>query len=523
MMRIATAFVAVWVTFVPSSVEATETGVDLGWVVANGELVDSFAAVDSIGVDWVRINFRLDVWSSPDDATPHGSQGLTWFQTYDRVIDDYVARGYRVYALINDEALGSSAAHGSAEWTADYVRNAVLIVDHFKDRIRVYEIINEPNDWAGGMEARFTPYEFARILQETYLEVKHHGGHIDDRCWQVDLVSGGLFSFDGSSAAEYLAATYAAGLDQLAWDWTRQATGSFPLDGIGYHMYVAQGPDSSLDDVHAGMHANLGTVWDVVAAHEGSATSKQFWVSEFGYRVDVLGEAEQASRLAAGFSAMKSTPRGNVALGLYFTTTDFPDNAWGVFDSGGNRRPSADRLGEVAAANRPPLGAGVTNVVTPELAAGSVGEVTVTLVNRGAQTWTAGTRLAAAPGCPDAATANELEWVPIDGYANRPDDARVFLPNDVAPGESITLVIPVLAHTPGTYRFAARMVEEGVAFFGATASTEVSVVQVSDGEGADDLDRDLDDVIDDTGGGCSTAGSSSMLLALGLLALRRRR
>src|SRR5204863_5056458 len=105
-------------------------------------------------------------------------------------------------------------------------------------------------------------------LQETYLEVKHHGGHIDDRCWQVDLVSGALFSFDDNSSADYLAQVYSIGKTQLAWNYTHQVTGSFPLDGIGYHMYVAQGSDSSVADVRASMNANLDAMTNVVAAND---------------------------------------------------------------------------------------------------------------------------------------------------------------------------------------------------------------------------------------------------------------
>src|SRR5688572_7696913 len=138
----------------------------------------------------------LDDWTAPDDDTPRGPDQLTWFQAYDRIVDDYLARGIQIYALINDEAIYSTLPHGSDEWIAEYVQNAVKIVDHFKNRIRVYEIINEPNDWAGGTTARFTPRAYAKILQDTYFAVKHDAGHIDDRCWQVKLVSGPLFSFD---------------------------------------------------------------------------------------------------------------------------------------------------------------------------------------------------------------------------------------------------------------------------------------------------------------------------------------
>ncbi len=472
MMKVLGAVVAVWVTSVEPA-HATEAGIDVGWVVSDGNVIDRLPSVDSLGVRWVRINFRLDAWDSPTDATPRGADGLTWFQAYDRVVDAFVARGYQVYGLINDEAVTSPHPHGSDAWIADYVANATAIAGHFKDRIRLYEIINEPNDWAGGSSARFTPRAFAKILQETYLEVKHHDGHTADRCWQVDLVSGALFSFDNNSGAEYLAQVYASGQNELAWNWTHEHTGSFPLDGVGYHMYVAQGSDYPLSSVRESMHANLDAMTSVVVANEGYA--KPFYVSEWGFRADAVGEQGQADRMAAGFDAMNDY--GNVSLGLYFALQDFPDNPWGVYDEAMNRRPVADRLAEVGETLRPPRGAAVTSVSAATIEAGQLGDVTITLENRGAATWSGDFRLGAATGCPDAAAQNELLWEPADGYGNGIGDARVFLAQPVAPGETVTVTVPVRAPVePGTYTFAARMVHEGVAWFGATAQVRIDVV-----------------------------------------------
>lgn len=490
---------------------ATEAGIDAGWVVANGDVVDRLPAIDSLGVRWVRINFRLDAWSSPDDPTPHGSEGLTWFQAYDRVIDSFVARGYQVYGLINDEAVYSTHPHGSDEWIADYVVNATAIVGHFKDRIRHYEIINEPNDWAGGSSARFSPRAFAKILQDTYLEVKHHSGHIDDRCWQVDLVSGALFSFDDNSGAQYLSDVYSIGKNELAWDWTHEATGSYPLDGVGYHMYVAQGSDSPVDAVRSAMQANLDEMKNVVVGYEGAA--KPFYVSEWGFRADAVGERGQADRMAAGFGAMAD--HGDVALGLYFALQDFPDNPWGVYDESMQRRPVADRLAEVGESLRPPDAAAIVGVTAAAIAPGEVGDVVVTLENRGTATWTDEFRLGAATGCPDAAAMNTLAWEPTTGYANSIGDARVFLAQPVAPGESVTVHVPVRAPTePGTYVFAARMVHEGVAWFGATTQFSVEV-RAPDGVISSDDDP--------SSGGCSSSGANGWAVLLGLFAIRQRR
>lgn len=507
--------VACAIAVAPSPADATEAGLDVGWIVAAGTVQAPYDMVESSGVGWVRINFRLDAWNAPDDSTPRGPDQLTWFQAYDRVIDGYVARGFQVYGLLNDEALSSVHPHGSDPWIADFVGAAVKIVDHFKDRVRVYEVINEPNDFAGGPSARFTARAFAKILQDTYLAVRYDAGHATDRCWQVDLVSGPLFSFDGTSAADYLAEVYAAGRGQLAWDYTHQVTGRYPLDGIGYHIYVAQGAESTVADVRAGVQANLGEVRTVVTTNEGATTSKQFWVSEFGFRADVVGAAGQADRLAAAFDAMRDT--GTVAMATYFTLQDFPDNEWGILDGAGTRRTSADRLAIVSAANRAARGAHVTSITAPTLAAGTSGDVTITLENRGSTTWTSSMRLAAATGCPDSRALNEIAWEPTAGYANGVLDARVFLPADVPPGGTVALTIPVRAPLQeGSYRFAARMVDEGAAWFGTTALVTIAVTAAGT-----EPDDETGDPTPAGCGGCGSTGNAG--LAMGLFAFRRRR
>jgi hypothetical protein len=98
---------------------------------------------------------------------------------------------------------------------------------------------------------------------------------------------------------------------------------------------------------------------------------------------------------------------------------------------------------------------------------------------------------------------------------NSPTDARLYLPADVAPGASVDLHVPVSAAAPGTYRFAARMVDDGTAWFGTTASIDVVV---PDALGSNDGPTTQQS-------GCSTGGGG-IGAALGVLALtmcRRRR
>ncbi|HTL36739.1 MAG TPA: NBR1-Ig-like domain-containing protein [Kofleriaceae bacterium] len=495
---------------------AIAAGLDVGRVVDNGQIHENRALVDATGIGWVRINLRLDAKNAIEDE----------FAIYDMVIDDYLSRGIEVYILINDEAVGPSAnAHGSDAWIEnDFVPAAVKIVDHFKNRVRVYEVINEPNDYAGGSSARFAPRQFAKILQDTYLAVKHDAGHLSDGCWQVSLVSGPLFSFDDDPADTYLGEVYSIGKSQLAWDYTHQVTGSYPLDGIGYHMYVAQGLDSSNADVRTQMLANLSAMDAVASTYESAP--KQFWVSEYGWEASVVGNDVQAQRLTAGFNAMKES--GKVATAFYFNFQDFPGATYGIYDDQLDVRPAAAALSQIAPL---PLRASIEHVEVPaDVAPQTDAVIMVTLRNRGTETWSPqdAYRLAAGGGCPDSSAANELAWTPApgDGYANSLTDARVYVPHEVLPGD--TVEIHVRVHAPdneGTYTFAARMVHEGVTMFGPTIRATVTVTNAP--VGGDDSPP-VTDPPSSSGCGCASTACdhrSNVLLLLVVAALlgRRRR
>lgn len=320
-------------------------GIDGGAVVWDGAVLEERVdAVASTGARWVRINFRLDAWGDV------GEPG--WFEAYDQIVDAYRARGIAVYGLINDEAVGGDwQTVASDEFVWGYVGTAIAIMDHFKDRVRVWELFNEPNDWAGGTSPRMPADWMAVLLQETYLAVKRD--HAGEPCWdRLTLVSGPLFSFDGTDASDYLDAVYSAGRFEKAWDYTHEVTGSFPLDAIGYHVYVHQG-DASLGDVAGAVDAWVNAIDGVVQAHEGAG--KPIWVSEMGWRADVVGADVQADRMETAFGALAANPA--VAGGVWFQLQDFSGETWGVFGDGAlddtTRRPSADRLGQIAAALEP--------------------------------------------------------------------------------------------------------------------------------------------------------------------------
>ncbi|MBN1903016.1 cellulase family glycosylhydrolase [Candidatus Sumerlaeota bacterium] len=323
---------------------AFEVGIDTNAPISaiTGDIAAPAQTVADTGATFVRVNFILGPWSSPHDSTPHGAANRTWFQTYDEIVNGFVNRGVKVYGLIGAEAVHSSASGLNEEqYVQDYKANFVEIVGHFKDRIRIFESFNEPNDWAGGGTAQVQPYWFARMLEEIYLGAKYEDGHSSETSWQVDLVSGPLFSHDLDNVASYLQDVIDAGINDLHWNEVLAKTGSYPLDGLGYHIYVKQGSSDPSEIRHA-MKSNLDAVWNVFTGLEGEDIDKKIYVSELGWTTDYVTESVQADNLDTAFNYLRSDSR--IQLGVWFCLKDFPGGHYGIFCESGlglsDRKPS---------------------------------------------------------------------------------------------------------------------------------------------------------------------------------------
>jgi hypothetical protein len=506
-------------------------------------------AVEATGTTWVRLNFRLDLWSAPDDATRRGPQGLTWYEAYDRLVDELTTHGVQVYGQVGGESVPGDGEPDSDDHVQRYAAAFVKIVDHFRDRVRVFETFNEPNNWRDSISKRpaVAPAYYAKELQEIYLAVKVDGGRAQDPCAQVAIVSGALFSSEDTDAADYWAQVIDAGRNQLAFDWMHEHVGSWPYDGIGYHVYVGQAASATTASVAQAAQANLDAIWAAVAARDDQAAGKKLWLSEVGWTIDQVSALEQADFLTTSFDTFAGD--AHVAAAFWFTYQDFPDGRYGLYDDGGlavaNRRPAYESFTGAVAKYPPARAATFTADDAPlSLAPGETRMVTLTMQNRGSDVWSeaAQVRLGAAPGCPSAAASNAFGFVPGagGGYANGVADARIaFGGVSVARGGSAALTFAISAPaTPGDYVLGARMVRDGVAWFGDTFRRTIHVAMGggSGGDPGDGTNGATDGAA--TGGalapgehrGCSFGGSSdgpATPLGVGLivcaLAIFRRR
>jgi hypothetical protein len=410
------------------------------------------------GAQWVRVNFILGPWTAPDDATQRGPENLTWFETYDRIVDGYVSRGVQVYGLIGAESVADASRErlNTEGFTADLTANTLKIIGHFRDRVRVYEIFNEPNDWAGGTSSQVEPRWLARYMESVYQTVKIDNGHDLDPTWQaVTLVTGPLFTHDLDPGGPYLSQVFQAGTTEWQWESIRSQTGTYPFDGVGIHLYVKQGyePDS---EVIQYLQRNLDSVWGALTTLEGSSTAKKLFISEFGWHSGYTNEATQAQKMDIAFDLFETDDR--IKQAHWFTLVDWAGNNWGIYRQEpyveANRKPSYAVFVNHASRAAPVDGAVLLGHTVPVwFEPGQSIPVSIAYRNTGTSTWIAGSGLdrpfvltagALSLGFPES---NAFPW---SGFVNGgvslfPTEQQAYLAEDATPGSDAAFAFNALA------------------------------------------------------------------------------
>jgi len=282
------------------------------------------------GAKWVRLNFIVT-------SSQSGTSDPAFIAMYDGIINAYLANNIKIYGLIGAQSVKQGYDRNNPQaFIGPWTTACNDIVPRWQNNVTVFELFNEPNDWAGGSSAQMTPNVFAQVLQACY-QGKHYGG------WTAKLISGPLFSFDGTDASDYLYNTYVQGCTTLAWDWFYQHAGTYPLDGIGYHIYTTQG-STDPNTVEQGIIKNLNGIWNngVVPGESyrfsNPNPNKQLWISEYGWGSANVGEQGQATNLNSALTVFSSA--SHVALTMWFTLSDFGNQLWGLLHSDYTPKPS---------------------------------------------------------------------------------------------------------------------------------------------------------------------------------------
>ena len=372
-------------------------GLQDGWAIDDeGKVLftnDVAAKIAEAGAGWVRINFRLGGF---EDWTETETFDYSALDLYDEVVDNALNNNLKVLGLLSNESWhgdqsvwqANNAERDEGNGDNDYLRNfslkaAVILAGHFAGRVDLWEVWNEPNAYTTYSEEKgytgssfIYPSNFAWLLRHVYEDVKDAG--ITD----ARFISGGVFGHDlgglativegrlvikrgdptkpgygvrldreserpsaassvSESGSDYLRATYDQGKANAGWDDLKATYGSYPLDGIGQHLYIDQGGTTSARKIGT----YLRDVRNAYTAYEGKRTAKQTFVTEVGWATSMVSEATQAKNLEIAYGKFKEIAYLQTAY--WFQLRDIPpaDLYYGLltpFDPPWTEKPSWD-------------------------------------------------------------------------------------------------------------------------------------------------------------------------------------
>jgi hypothetical protein len=248
-------------------------GVDGGWVIDNSgnilltpSLCSSYTAN---GVGWLRVNMRLVNGNTAWNSTMLGY--------YDTAINNAKAAGIQCVILMGGEAWNggqsswnannhenNSGANGDNSYIDGFVSGAVNpIVAHFHDRVKVYEIWNEPSTWTTHNGSTYSgatfmyPSCYSWMLTKSWQEVHKVLGFND-----CTVISGGIFGTTDlpstdpnyvteNSGAGWLTRVFQQGNSSAVNSFlsNRNSYGVYPADGYGQHLYIDYNIQTTTSDV----------------------------------------------------------------------------------------------------------------------------------------------------------------------------------------------------------------------------------------------------------------------------------
>src|SRR5579884_2038384 len=314
-------------------------GTDNGWAIDNGGnalLTSSVASKLSQGeTGWIRIEMRL--------IPGHTNWDSAMLGYYDNAVNNARNAGLQVLLLIDGGSWpGSqsnweqnayetnSAMNGDNLYVEGFATNAVVpIVQHFHNRVKVYELWNEPNAWTSN---------YGWLLARSWEAIHKTYGYND-----VTLFFGGVFGHNisgytySNAGAQYVDDTYSTGTNTTKADsfaYIHSKYGVYPLDGVGEHIYIDTGSSLATNE----FRQYEDWVRQAYTKYEGSNTTKKTFITEFGWQTPTNGNPSQAlqdSNLVAAFTTIDATPY--VQLAIWFQFQDNPAGGlyYGVLNSSG--------------------------------------------------------------------------------------------------------------------------------------------------------------------------------------------
>ena len=304
---------------------------------------DALAAdMQGAGCRAVRINFRID--GNPQWTAEHLAR-------YDTIIQTARNHNIEVLGLICYEAVTG----GQAQWNENYnttgmnnyittfAQNAFILIDRYKNDVKLFELWNEPSCWSVPPESNplepgcfyIWPRNYANLLAETYKACIQNGGSDFFSANGVSLATGGLFAHDiapMSTARSYMTNVYAQSdiWDAFQTDPLNPTGRRYPWDFFGYHFYLNQGQAVSTSELTTYFN-------DIRAMKSIYNDSTDFLITEFGWNTQAVTPQLQADNLRDTYNWLRS--QSDVVTSYWYQWND-GDGGWGLVYSVGNPKPS---------------------------------------------------------------------------------------------------------------------------------------------------------------------------------------
>ncbi len=312
-------------------------GVNAGAPISGDSILftDQLAAdIASSGCRFVRINFIEGA----------GDWDAARLAKYDEIIQNAVNNNLVVLGLFSNETVHGSQAQwnenydstGMNPYIEAYAATAFMLIDRYKDDVKLFEIWNEPSCWS--VDPSTEPLEpgctyiwpriFANMLAETYKECIAQGGPTFFNDHNLSLVSGAPFAHDiggsFSSGRSYLHDTYTQDdiWDAFESDPDNPTGRRYPWDFLGYHFYLNQGSDVSTSELNAYFNAirTEQTIQDDAA---------DILVTEFGWTTQGVGADGKAANLTNSYDWMRTRDFIAGAMWYQYNCCD-PNGDWGL-------------------------------------------------------------------------------------------------------------------------------------------------------------------------------------------------
>jgi hypothetical protein len=328
-------------------------GVDVGWVISNTGspyLTSTQAAAYVAGkTGYIRMEFRLVNGNTTWNSTMLGY--------YDTVVNNARAAGLQIIGLIDYSSWPGaqsdwcqsnyecSGGNGDNTYINGFAQNAVVtLVQHFHDRIQVFELWNEPNAWTSHSGCAYSggtymyPSNFSQLLANSYADLEYAGLK-----QYVTILAGGVFGHSiggvysyGNAGAQYIDDTYNVGINSVgSFSYTKSHWGTYPLDAIGQHIYIDQGSSTTSSE----FLQYINWVRSAYTKYEGSGTGKKAMITEFGWTTATVSQSVQQANLNTAFGVIETNP-SLISHAIWFDWQDGGAGNYGVLDGSGNPKSS---------------------------------------------------------------------------------------------------------------------------------------------------------------------------------------